>query len=79
MKDKEDELGLDAVQKRILHNQLRDMKNGGVGLHGKDREVFLQINQNVSELSTRYTDNLLDSTKDYAMVVGGYGVMLVVV
>jgi len=50
-----------------------------VGLHGKDREVFLQINQNVSELSTRYTDNLLDSTKDYAMVVGGYGVMLVVV
>ena len=69
LKDKEDELGLDKVQRRIIDNDIRGMKNGGVGLNDEQRAVFLQLNQNLSVLSSKFDEHVLDSTKEYQMVV----------
>jgi len=57
--------GLDEAQRRIVDSSLRDMKHAGVGLSDTEREKFNALKLEASELGTKFSNNVLDSTKAF--------------
>jgi oligopeptidase A len=57
---------LDSAQQRIVTLLIRDAQLAGVGLDGKARERFNAIQTELADLSTRFSNNVLDATKAFA-------------
>ncbi len=53
---------LDKAQQKIINNALRDFRLSGIDLNEKDQNRYKQISQELSRLSSKYEENLLDST-----------------
>ena len=65
---------LSPAQRRVVDNELRDFELGGVGLDGEAKARFNEIQQELSQLLTAFSNNVLDATKKYSKVsVGGGG------
>ena len=62
---------LSAPRKKILENELRDFRLGGAELAEEKKARYLQIQERSSELASRFSDNLLDATNDFTLVVEG--------
>ena len=60
--------GLSAARKKIIENELRDFRLGGAELPDEQKARYLEIQERLSELSSRFSDNLLDATNDYTLV-----------
>merc|ERR1712196_286707 len=60
---------LTASQKRLVERELMDFRLGGVSLEGKAHDEFNAISQRLADLSTKYSDNVLDSTKKWTKLV----------
>jgi oligopeptidase A len=60
---------LDAAQKRIVTLAIRNAELAGIGLEGAARERFNAIEAELAELGTRFSNNVLDATKAYALVL----------
>jgi oligopeptidase A len=60
---------LDATQHRIVESLVRDAELGGVGLEGEAQARFNAIQTELAELSTRFSNNVLDATKAWALVL----------
>lgn len=60
---------LDEAQQRIVDASLFSMTKSGVGLPEKQKQLFNQFNLEISELSTKFSNNLLDATKAYKLTV----------
>ena len=58
---------LDATQRRIVTNEIRDMDLSGVGLTGAAKERYQAISLELNELATRFSHHLLDATKAFAL------------
>lgn len=56
-------------QKRIVEMELRDFILGGVGLEGAEKERFNAIAQELAQLSTKFSNNVLDSTKAFKKLI----------
>jgi oligopeptidase A len=54
---------LNEGQLRLLSMNLRDYRNSGVGLAPAQRARFNALVNKLQQLSTNYTNNILDSTK----------------
>ena len=61
--------GLSAARKKIIENELRDFRLGGAELPDKQKARYLEIQERLSELSSHFSDNLLDATNDYTLVI----------
>ncbi|MDO8313581.1 MAG: M3 family metallopeptidase, partial [Sideroxyarcus sp.] len=61
--------GLNAARQKIIENELRDFRLGGAELPQDKKARYLQIQERQSELSSRFSDNLLDATNDYTLVI----------
>ncbi|NNM80869.1 MAG: M3 family metallopeptidase [Gallionella sp.] len=61
--------GLSAARKKIIENELRDFRLGGAELADAKKARYLEIQERLSELSSRFSDNLLDATNDYTLLV----------
>ena len=61
--------GLSAARKKIIENELRDFRLGGAELRDAQKARYLQIQERLAELSSRFSDNLLDATNDYTLVI----------
>jgi oligopeptidase A len=61
--------GLSATRKKIIENELRDFRLGGAELPDVQKARYLQIQERLAELSSRFSDNLLDATNDYTLVI----------
>ena len=61
--------GLSAARKKIIENELRDFRLGGAELPDDKKARYLEIQERLSELSSRFSDNLLDATNDFTLVV----------
>ena len=61
--------GLSVARKKIIENELRDFRLGGAELPQVKKARYLQIQERQSELSSRFSDNLLDATNDFTLVV----------
>lgn len=60
---------LDAVQQRIIQLELRDFKLSGVALEGKAGKRFRELVEKKSQLSSDFSNNLLDATKLWRKVI----------
>src|SRR3990170_1109445 len=61
--------GLSAARKKIIENELRDFRLGGAELPDAQKARYLEIQERLAELSSRFSDNLLDATNDYKLVI----------
>jgi oligopeptidase A len=53
---------LDVAQKKVIDNAVRDFRLSGVELSQDDREKFKQISQQLTELTAKFEENLMDAT-----------------
>ena len=60
---------LSAARKKIIENELRDFRLGGAELPDDKKTRYLKIQERLSELSSRFSDNLLDATNDYSLQI----------
>jgi len=60
---------LDEAQQRIVDSSLRQMIHSGVGLEGTEKEKFNKLKLELSELSTKFSNNILDSTKAFKLEI----------
>ena len=56
-------------QQRIIDSHILSAKLSGIGLAADVQEEFNDLSKRLSELSTRFSNNVLDSTKDFKLVV----------
>lgn len=61
--------GLDEVQKRILELRIRDFRLAGVELADDKKDRYREIQVEMSQLGTKFMNNVLDVTKAYRLVI----------
>jgi len=60
---------LSRAQKKIIENELRDFRLGGADLPPEKKARFKEISERLSQLSSRFSDNLLDATNAFGHFV----------
>ena len=65
----EEYLRLDAAQRRIIDNELRDFRLSGAELPADQKKRFAKISEELASLATRFAENVLDATNAFSMVV----------
>ncbi len=60
---------LSPAQQKIIENELRDFRLGGAELLAEQKARFKAICEELSQLSARFSDNVLDATNAFAHVV----------
>ena len=57
---------LTRAQKKVVDNELRDFRLGGAELPQEKKARFKEISERLSQISSRFSDNLLDATNAFA-------------
>lgn len=60
---------LEESQQRIVETSLRDAELSGVGLTGDAKDRFNAIQLELAELSTRFSNHVLDATKAFSLTL----------
>ncbi len=60
---------LDEAQRKLLENTLRDFRLSGVDLPAEKKSRFSQISQELSTLTSRFEENLLDATNSWSKLI----------
>ena len=60
---------LELAQKRIVEAAIRDAELAGVGLQGEAKERFNAIQMELAELSTKFSNHVLDATKAFSITL----------
>jgi oligopeptidase A len=60
---------LDGAQQRVVTALLRDAELAGVGLDGAERERFNEIQLELAELATQFSNHVLDATKAFSLLL----------
>ncbi|MEW6710981.1 MAG: M3 family metallopeptidase, partial [Candidatus Riflebacteria bacterium] len=61
--------GFNEAKKRIIEKKLKSAEQAGVGLEGKEKERFNEIANRLSKLSTDFSNNVLDATKAFELII----------
>lgn len=60
---------LSSAQQRMVENSLRDFRLAGVDLPDEQKQRYGEISQRLSELSNRFSNQLLDATQGWTRLV----------
>jgi oligopeptidase A len=60
---------LSPARKRIIDNAIRDFRMGGAELPAEQKERFAEIQEQHAAVSTRFSENVLDATNDFKLLV----------
>jgi len=60
---------LTAARKKIIANELRDFKLGGADLPAEQKPRFMAIQEELSQLSAKFEENLLDATHAWSKFI----------
>ncbi len=60
---------LDQAQKKSIENAIRDFRLSGIDLPKNKQSRFAEISKRLSELSSQFSDNVLDATMGWKKVV----------
>ncbi|MDO9010108.1 MAG: M3 family metallopeptidase, partial [Thiobacillus sp.] len=60
---------LTTAQKKIVENELRDFRLGGAELPAGQKARFMDLQEELAQISAKFEENLLDATNDYAHYV----------
>ena len=58
---------LDSAQQRIVESSIRDAELAGIGLKGEAQSRFNAIQMEMAELSTKFSNHVLDATKAFSL------------
>jgi oligopeptidase A len=61
--------GLSPAQKKIIDNDLRDFRLAGAELNEVDKKRYKDIQQELSSLTSKFDENVLDATNGWQLVV----------
>jgi oligopeptidase A len=64
-----DFVNLTPARRRIVENALRDFRLGGAELPEDKKQRFAEIQEQHAAVSTRFSENVLDATNDYKLLV----------
>ena len=62
---------LSPARKKIITNAVRDFRLGGAELSDATKPRFAEIQEQLAEVGTRFSENVLDATNDYALFIDG--------
>ena len=60
---------LSPARRKIVDNELRGFRLGGAELPADKKARFMQVQEELAQLSTKFEENLLDATNDYALII----------
>ncbi|MFM7633136.1 MAG: M3 family metallopeptidase, partial [Betaproteobacteria bacterium] len=60
---------LSSARKRIVDNAVRDFRLGGAELADAQKTRFAEIQEQLAALSTRFSENVLDATNAYELII----------
>lgn len=60
---------LSPARKKIISNALRDFKLGGAELADDKKKRYAEVQEKLAALSTKFSENVLDATNDYKLLV----------
>jgi len=60
---------LSTAQKKIIQNSLRSFRLSGIALDDEKKNLYKEINLELSQLTSRYEENLLDATNDWSKLI----------
>ncbi len=60
---------VDEVERRVVQARIRDAELSGVGLEGAAKAAFLKNQQELSELATRFSNQVLDASKAFTLTL----------
>ncbi len=60
---------LKVAQKKTVHNTVRDFKLSGIELSGKNQARYGEIQKQLAELGSKYSDNVLDATQAWSKLI----------
>ncbi|MSQ69882.1 MAG: M3 family peptidase [Betaproteobacteria bacterium] len=60
---------LSPAQRRIIENELRDFRLGGAELPPGEKARFGEIQEELAQLATRFSENVLDATNAFGLYV----------
>lgn len=69
LRDSDAWTSLDSAQKRIVEAAIKDAELSGVGLVGEQRDSFNAIQLELAELSTKFSNHVLDATKAFSLTL----------
>jgi oligopeptidase A len=56
---------LNNTQQKIIQDELRSFRLAGVALEGDEKKRYAEIQQRISELTTKFEENILDATQHW--------------
>ncbi len=69
LKARPDYAALSDPRKKIVDNELRDFRLGGAELPTDKKARFMQVQEELAQLSAKFEENLLDATNDFALFI----------
>ncbi|HBE51910.1 MAG TPA: peptidase M3 [Cyanobacteria bacterium UBA11369] len=63
---------LESAQQRIVEAAIRDAELSGVGFEGEKRDEFNKIKLELAELSTKFSNHVLDATKAFSLTLTNF-------
>ena len=69
LKNSAEYASLSPARKKIIDNALRDFRLGGAELSDDKKVRFAEIQEKQAALSTKFSENVLDATNDFSLIV----------
>ena len=63
---------LNDIQKKVLENEIKDFKLSGCHLNNEKKETLKNLNLKLSELSHKFSQNILNATNAYEMIIENF-------
>ena len=65
-------ISLNDIQNKVLENEIRDFKLSGCHLNNEKKDRLKELNLKLSELSHKFSQNLLNATNSYEMIIDDF-------
>lgn len=69
LSEREQFASLNAAQQKVISNTLRDFRLSGIALADEDKQRYAELQQKLSELTTKFSENVLDASNDWNKVI----------
>lgn len=60
---------LNEAQQKVINNALRDFTLSGIALEDKEQQRYAELQQRLSELTTKFSENLMDATDGWSKLL----------
>ncbi|GGK62459.1 oligopeptidase A [Amphritea balenae] len=60
---------LDGAQQKVIDNTLRDFRLSGIALAEADQKRYGELQQKLSELTTKFSENVMDATDGWSKLI----------